>query len=555
MNINTRKYIEKYIKIRTKTSEIVPLKLNTAQEKLYNIIKKQKQEQKPVRIIILKARQLGFSTCTEAIFFKETATKMNVNTAIVAHKEESTTNLFNMTKLMYNELPYQLKPQLKASNAKELIFNTKENKGLNSKIKCMTAGGEGVGRSDTINNLHLSELAFWQGDKKQTLLGLLQAVPNNPNTMVIIESTANGYEYFKELWDNAVECKSDYIPLFIGWNELEEYQMPYDGFELTEEEEELQTLYHLTLEQLTWRRWCISNNCGGDIELFKQEYPINPQEAFISTGDCIFDKQQIINRIQKLKEPLKMGCFEYKTYYDTVENEVLIDNNSITWKEDKKGYIKIYKDVEKGCPYVIGGDTAGDGSDNFTGQALDNTTGEQVATLKHQFDEDLYAKQMYCLGIYYNQALVGVETNYSTYPNKELERLKYPNLYVRKKEDTYTHKTIKAHGFQTTKKTRPVIIAGLVEVFRDNIDSVNDKDTLEEALTFIRNEDGKAEAQNGKHDDLIMAKAIAHYIRPQQSYTKTITNEEKKINKENTFELNENDSNENEDYGSKIVII
>ena len=196
-NINTKKYIEEYVKIRDKNSNIIPLIFNEPQLKYYNTIKELKKQGKPVRIIILKARQMGFSTATEAIFFKETATKTNVNTAIVAHKEDSTTNLFNMSKLMYNQLPEVLKPEKKNSNAKELVFNNKDGTGLNSKIKCMTAGGDGVGRSDTINNLHLSELAFWQGDKKQTLLGLLQAVPNTPNTMIVIESTANGFEYFK----------------------------------------------------------------------------------------------------------------------------------------------------------------------------------------------------------------------------------------------------------------------------------------------------------------------------------------------------------------------
>lgn len=260
-NINTKKYIEEYVKIRDKNSNIIRLKFNEPQQRYYNTIRKLKKANKPVRIIILKARQMGFSTATEAILFKETATKTNINTAIVAHKEDSTTNLFNMSKLIYNELPNEIKPEKKASNAYELVFNNKNGTGLNSKIKCMTAGGEGIGRSDTINNLHLSEFAFWQGDKKQTLLGLLQAVPNNSGTIVIIESTANGFEYFKELWDNAVEGRNDFIPIFVGWNELQEYQMPYTGFKLTKEEIELQKLYNLTLEQLTWRRWCIANNC------------------------------------------------------------------------------------------------------------------------------------------------------------------------------------------------------------------------------------------------------------------------------------------------------
>lgn len=351
-NINTKKYIEEYVKIRDKNSNIIPLKLNEPQQKYYNVIKKIKEEGKPVRIIILKARQMGFSTATEGIFFKETVTKANINTAIVAHKEESTANLFNMSKLMYDELPEPMKPEKKKSNARELVFDKEDGTGLKSKIKCFTAGGKGVGRSDTINNLHLSELAFWQGDKKQTLLGLLQAVPNTPNTMIIIESTANGYEYFKELWDNAVAGKSDFVPIFIGWNELQEYKMPYTGFELTKEEKELQRLYALTLEQLTWRRWCIANNCGGDEEQFKQEYPINPEEAFISTGKCYFNKLNIIKRIQEVRniKPEKQGYFEYD--YD----EVKISN--IRWIEDKEGAIKIYKKPKKKFPYVLSGDTA-----------------------------------------------------------------------------------------------------------------------------------------------------------------------------------------------------
>lgn len=123
MSINTLKYIEEYIKIRDKSGRIVSLKLNPAQLKLYNIIKEQKKANKPVRIIILKARQMGFSTVTESVLFKETATKSNVRTGIIAHKEESTANLFNMSKLMFECLPKQIKPKKKASNAKELIFD------------------------------------------------------------------------------------------------------------------------------------------------------------------------------------------------------------------------------------------------------------------------------------------------------------------------------------------------------------------------------------------------------------------------------------------------
>ena len=510
-SINTKKYIEAFVKIRDKNSNIIPLKFNEPQNKYYNVIKELKKENKPVRIIILKARQMGFSTATEGIFFKETVTKPNVNTAIVAHKEDSTANLFNMSKLMYNQIPEPIRPERKASNAKELVFDNKDGSGLNSKIKCMTAGGDGVGRSDTINNLHISELAFWKGDKKDTLLGLLQAVPNTPNTMVIIESTANGFEYFKELWDTAVAGKNDFVPLFVGWNELNEYRMPYNGFELTKEEKELQTLYGITLEQLSWRRWCIANNCGNDETLFKQEYPINPQEAFISTGNCYFDKEAVIKRIQETEEPICSGSFLFD--YDGLE----ITN--IRWQEEKDGAIKIYKEPEKRRPYVLSGDTAGEGSDYFTGHVLDNITGKQVAVLRQEFDEITYTRQMYCLGKYYNNALIGIEANYTTYPIKELSRLNYTHQYVREKEDNYTNKLEKSYGFKTTQITRPVILAELQTIIKENIELIEDKDTLDEMLTFIKNEKGRPEAQQGYHDDLIMGLAIAFYIRTQHKST------------------------------------
>ena len=516
MSINTKKYIEEYVKIRNKKSKIIPLKLNEPQLKYYNVIKDLKKQGKPVRIIILKARQMGFSTETEAIFFKETVTKSNINTAIVAHKEDSTTNLFNMSKLMYDQLPEAIKPDKKASNAKELVFDKEDGTGLKSKIKCFTAGGSGIGRSDTLNNLHLSELAFWSGDKKETLTGLLQAVPNDPDTMIVIESTANGYEYFKELWDDAVAGKNDFVPLFIGWNELQEYKMTYTGFELTKEEKELQKRYGLTLEQLTWRRWCIANNCGNDVEQFKQEYPINPEEAFISTGKCYFDKENIVKRIQEVRDvkPEKQG------YFDFNYNGIKISN--IKWVEDKEGPIKIYEKPKKYYPYVLSGDTAGEGSDYFIGQVLDNTTGRQVAVLRQEYDEVTYTRQMYCLGMYYNKALIGIEANYSTFPIQELERLKYPKQYVRVKEDKYTKKTEKSYGFKTTTVSRPRILGQLQAIVKESIELLVDIDTLKEGLTFIKNEKGRAEAQVGYHDDLIMALAIAYDIRTQQSMKKEI---------------------------------
>ena len=546
MSINTKAYIENYIEIRDKKNNIVSLVLNEPQLKYYNVIKEMYRKRKPIRIIILKARQMGFSTETEAIIFKNVVTHHNYNVGIVAHKEDSTTNLFNMSKRMLEYLPEDIRPEQKKSNAKELVFNNDQGTGLDSRIKCMTAGGKGIGRSDTFTALHLSELAFWEGDKKATMTGLLQAVPNTPDSMIIIESTANGYEYFKEMWDRAVAGKSDFYPLFIGWNELKEYCMPYTGFDLTQEERELKEQYNLTLEQLTWRRWCIQNNCSGDINQFKQEYPICPEEAFLSTGNCYFNKENIINRINTAPEPLVRGKFT--CYYDGIR----IRNQKFL--EQEEGNIKIYEYPEKRVPYVLGGDTAGEGSDYFTAHVINNITGKQVAVLKQQYNEIEYVKQVYCLGMFYNCALVGLENNFSTYPTQKLMELNYPNQYVRKKEDQYNNKYEKSYGFKTTSITRPYILGLLQEIIHNNTDVIQDKETLREMLTFIVNDKGRAEAEEGYHDDLVMALAISYYIRGQQNYKKAERESKyRDIQEEIDKIFGEDINNIEEDYGDDVV--
>lgn len=227
-------------------------------------------------------------------------------------------------------------------------------------------------------------------------------------------------------------------------------------------------------------------------------------------GKTVFDARAIQKRLDEIPKPIKTGYFKYD--YDGLR----ISN--IRWVNDKEnGYIRLYKlpNVPQYTEYCIGGDTAGEGSDFFIGQVLDAKTGEQVAVLKHQFDSDQYTKQMYCLGKYYKDALIGIEANFDSFPIMELKRLGYMKQYVREAQDTYTGKTEKRYGFKTTSLTRPTAISRLIEIVREHCDTINDKDTLEELLTIIRNEKGRIEAPEGGHDDQMMGLAIAHQIREQ----------------------------------------
>ena len=529
--LNAGEYIENFLKIRDKSGKIVPLKLNPPQKRLYETIREQWKAGKPVRIIILKARQMGFSTLTEAIIFWYTVTSEQSESLIVAHQEESTGNLFRMSKRFLDELPGPLKPMTRASNGQELNFDKpsqsrSQKKGLGSRIRCATAGGRGIGRSYTLSCLHLSEFAFWPGDKQETLTGMMQAVPDKAGTIVIMESTANGYDAFKDIWDRAVERQrageEGFIPVFFPWYEMPEYEREIPpGFRRTPEEETLAETFGLNDRQLSWRRWCIENNCNGDLNLFKQEYPATPDEAFIATGACVFDKEAVVLRREQVRtEAWEAGEFR-------IERE----NGRITkweWKPDERGPIRIRKKPEEGRPYVIGGDTAGEGSDWFVGQVLDNVTGEQVAVLRHQYGEREYAEQMYCLGWYYNEALVGIEINYSTYPQKKLEELGYTHFYVRERVDSFTGKPMDAFGFQTTAKTRPLAVDGLRDVAAHEIGLITDFETLGEMLTFVYDERRRPQAEEGAHDDCVMALAIAWYIRGQQRMTVLTPEEEAK---------------------------
>jgi hypothetical protein len=514
-------YIPAFLRIRTKEGEYKKLSPNPPQVRLRAAIRAAEASGAPVRIIILKARQMGFSTYTEAEIFHRSVTRKLVRCSIIAHSAEATANLYEISRRFHDGLPDELRPQVRASNAREIIFDTpaarskheSRGQGLGSRIRCLTAGNATAGRSDTLTCLHVSEYAFWEGSgtttKAMILQGVLQSVPGLPGSMVVIESTANGYDEFKDLWDDAEEGISGYTPLFFPWYEMPEYTMPYTGFELTAEELEIKAKHGLTNDRLEWRRWCIKTNCNNDMNIFKQEYPASPEEAFIITGSPVFDAGKLVSRLDALRhaEPLAVGRFVYR------KKGGVIDGASVKWTDDERGEIRIFEHPAERVPYVIGGDTAGEGSDFFTGICIDAITMRQAATLRHQYDEDLYAEQMFCLGMHYNGALLAPEVNFSVYPVKVLQRMRYPSIFIRQTLDGMSETAESKLGFRTDMVSRPLIIAELTEYIREHTEMINDRIVLREMLDFVRNDKGRPEAREGRHDDLVIAYAIAVHVR------------------------------------------
>lgn len=493
----------RFFKIRTKDGRLINFKLNDAQKRFYEVIK-QNWGKKPLRIIVLKARQLGMSTFTEGIITYSTITSRNTDALIVAHDSTASTSIYNMTKLFISELPEPLKPKQKYNNGKMITFDSDDGKGLKSSIK-VGVPNDSV-RGQTYRFAHLSEVAFWE-HPEEAMLAVLQCVPNDPKSIIVIESTANGFNDFYDRWSKAERGENGYIPLFFPWYENEEYHEPYTGFELTEYEKDIKEKYHLTDDQLQWRRNTIANQCGGDEERFRQEYPISPEEAFIVSGSSIFNNEIVLKRMKEVT-PGERGRFVYD--YDG------LSIRNIRWIKDPNGFITIYQHPQN--PFhnrvetVIGADTAGDGEDYFAAHVL-TREGKQIAVLHHQMDEDLFTKQIYCLGMYYS-SLVGIEANFSTFPNMELQRLRYPWIYVRAKYDQIQNDVQSRFGFRTTVLTRPIIISNLVEIVREHTELIVDRSTLQEMLSFVWL-DGKQQASEGAHDDLVMSLAIGYEVLKQ----------------------------------------
>ena len=514
-----KRYPEKLIElvfiVVDKNQKTMPFFLNDVQHDFMDTVNKAKEDFEAglitdISLLVLKGRQQGFTTVVTAYQLACSILNRNFQGYTLADKSDNSEAIFqNKAKFPYSQLPDALKPTEKFNNRKQLLFEK-----INSSWAVDTATKD-VGRSRTVNFFHGSECAFWQNGIAPVQGALGEAFTKN--CIKIYESTANGYNDYQKMWDSG-----SHINCFYEWWKTKEYRIRFvsDDVRLSflhaidtkkdwiwDRLRWLRDTKSLDAEQLYW--YWNKYDKYLDKDLIKQEYPCTPHEAFLLSGKNVFDTAIILDRLTRMQKPLKTGFFLYD--YDGLK----ISN--IRWVNDKDGFIEIYgiPNVPEMTEYCIGGDTAGEGSDYFVADVLDARTGVQVAKLRHQFDADQYTRQMYCLGKYYKDALIGIEANFDSYPIMELQRLGYPKQYTRTAQDTYTGKTEKRYGFKTTSLTRPTIISKLIEIVREHCETINSKETLEELLTIIRNEKGRIEAPQGGHDDQMMSLAIAHHIREQ----------------------------------------
>ena len=289
-------YCEFALKLRPKMGALKPMVLNPAQLKLHQIIEEQKARTGRVRVLILKARQLGVSTLVAARFFWRVTKEPGLRCYIVGHEKRASSNLFQIVKRYYDHLPPELQPVTSASSQEELIFAA-----LDSGYLVSTARLDGAGRSATSQLLHASEASFWP-DLSAQFASLIQTVPDQDGTEIIVESTANGHNEFYSLWRKAEAGDSEFAPVFLPWSLDPEYrhEVPED-FVMTSEERGLAELHQLDEQQIYWRRLKISQ-LGSDV-YFHQEYPLTASEAFISPQHETFIPAELALRARQEEVP------------------------------------------------------------------------------------------------------------------------------------------------------------------------------------------------------------------------------------------------------------
>lgn len=318
-------YASRCLKIRSKSGAIEPFIFNRAQNYLHEKLEAQRNSIGKVRALIVKGRQQGCSSYVSGRFYHRITHSKGFRVFILTHEQEATDNLFGMVNRFHEHCPLPVKPHTGAANAKELFFDN-----LDSGYKVGTAGTKAVGRSQTIQLFHGSEIAFWPNAETHAA-GVLQAVPDLPGTEVILESTANGVgNFFHQRWREAETGASDYIAVFIPWFWQDEYRKPVpERFSPTEEELEYQDAYELDLQQICWMRNKISEL--KDPLLFKQEYPANAAEAFQLTGHDSYIPAVLVLKARKMRVdavgPLVIGA-DPARYGD--------DRFSIAWRRGRK---------------------------------------------------------------------------------------------------------------------------------------------------------------------------------------------------------------------------
>lgn len=541
------RYMEAHERISTKRADgrggVAPFELNASQIALYREMCLMKREGRPIRINDGKSRQMGGSTFVAGVFFPLTAFVPGRKCAIVADVAGHASGLFEKYQLLYETTPGYLKRNLrkKAKNAYELTFDY--GRGVTSSIKVVVQG-EGAGRSSTFDYIHESEVAFWD-DIAGTCLALENTVSDtDPESIIFRETTANGVNEWKRMYDLGLSGRGMFKSVFIPWFMEPSYSMRYDGHQLSPKELEMKERFHLRDDQLQWwhAKW---QTAGQSDSRMAQEYPSDANEMFVSSGSGVFNSAIVAKRKSELmgSRPLRRG---YWSYHKSVSSDGgRIELSSIRWVEDPNGPVSVYREPEAGHPYVMVNDPAMGGEDYWATQLIDNSDCSQCAVFhKRGCDADEATFQSYCLYKEFHGAsgrvMVAGETNTTAYFVNTMKKLGVRDVYVDRDTEAISGRLISSYGYKTKQSNRQRMIDDLVMAFRESGGSiVSDFDTICEMESFSYVRSGrlgreKAMAESGAHDDLVMAYAGFFLVRG--SYPANVSKEAPKGGRPSGFD-------------------
>lgn len=479
--------------------------MNEAQRRLHEVVERQYAAEGRVRVIILKARQMGLSTYVGGRMFSRVSQRNAKKAMVATHHADSTKALFDMTKRFQEHCPELLRPQSKYSNRRELVFGA-----LDSAYAVATAGSDGIGRGETFTHAHISELAFWPpSSAAANFNGLMQSIPSSDDTEVYIESTANGVSgLFHDQWQSAVRGQSGFIPVFLPWFIQAEYrEAAGDDFTRSPAETILADTHGIDDDQLMFRRRKIAQS---GLELFRQEYPSTADEAFLTTGRPVFNPDILKEHHERAKEEFPAPVIR-DTDWGPTERRAL---EGSTWLEHPVGDLYVYREHDPEETYYIGADVGAGVNKDWSVAQVQDSKRRQVAMYRAQAEPAYFGEVLHALGGHYNQAKIIVErNNHGILVCFQLAKaLGYWNVYTETTVDKLTDIETTQIGFFTSEKSKPLIIDKLRMHLRERAVEINDAITLSEMRSYVVTASGKMEAEKGCHDDAVMALALVNHV-------------------------------------------
>lgn len=481
------------------------------QQQVWDTVAEKLDRLEPIRLIILKSRRVGISTQINSWLTTFIASADQVNALITAHKRKPAKEIWGMSKFFVTSSP--LLSRLATIGNDTITIGR-------SQLRVTTAGTPESERGVDLTAWLADEAAFYE--RPEVWIATMQCLPTSDRVFSIgvIASTANGKigagEKFFDEWNAAQEGESDWFPIFLPWWKEPDYRLAGKSIEeATTAEMLLRQQYEVTDEQLAWRRWIIRNKLKNDEEMFHQEYPSSPNEAFIASGIPFFQSSQL----QWIENDIRRG----KSYRIDADGYLT---------EDPKGYLMIWRMPEMGHQYVVGADSAmgihdAKGSDRHSRSAaeiLDMDTLEQVGEYDAVTAPHLFAKHLAGMGRLYNNAILAPEVQSSGGGGgRELivylrETYEYWNIHKwRGQPDRIERQQGALLGWETNSRTRPRMLARVREVIMERSVILHSRRLLNQLENFGETDEGFMEAQAGR-DDLLFAYGIALMSRTENYY-------------------------------------